>query len=65
MSNVSNDTQRADQIAYRFYTKLALVVNHARATAEPNPQTKVDKWVCTHTSSGLQRFTILTTSSVV
>lgn len=51
MSNVSNDTQKADQIAHRFYTKLALVVNHARATAELNPQTKVDKWVRVHASS--------------
>ncbi|TCD69595.1 hypothetical protein EIP91_007017 [Steccherinum ochraceum] len=41
---MSNDTQKADQIAHRFYTKLALVVNHARATAEPSPQAKVDKW---------------------
>ena len=42
---MSNDTQKADQIAHRFYTKLSLVVNHARATAEPSPQAKVDKWV--------------------
>lgn len=42
---MSNDTQKADQIAYRFYTKLALVVHHARATSEPNPQAKADKWV--------------------
>ncbi|KAH8103421.1 autophagy-related protein 13-domain-containing protein [Cristinia sonorae] len=44
---MSNDTQRADQIAHRFYTKLSLVVNHARATgetAEPSPQAKPDKW---------------------
>ena len=45
MTNESTDTQRADQIAYRFYPKLALVVNHARATDEPNPHAKVDKWV--------------------
>ena len=43
---MSNDTQKADQIAHRLYTKLTLVVNHARATAEPGPQAKVDKWVC-------------------
>jgi len=42
---MSNDTQKADQIAYRFYTKLTLVVNNARATADPRVQTKVDKWV--------------------
>ncbi|KAI0084627.1 autophagy-related protein 13-domain-containing protein [Irpex rosettiformis] len=41
---MSNDTQKADQIAHRLYTKLTLVVNHARATAEPGPQAKVDKW---------------------
>ncbi|KAJ3539754.1 hypothetical protein NM688_g6322 [Phlebia brevispora] len=45
MSNVSTeDLQKADQVAYRLYMKLALVVNHARATAEPNPGAKVDKW---------------------
>ncbi|CDO75852.1 hypothetical protein BN946_scf184833.g3 [Trametes cinnabarina] len=42
---MSNDTQRADQIAHRLYSKLALVVNHARATVEPPPSAKVDKWV--------------------
>ncbi|KAI8970887.1 autophagy-related protein 13-domain-containing protein [Trametes punicea] len=41
---MSNDTQRADQIAHRLYSKLALVVNHARATVEPPPTAKVDKW---------------------
>ncbi|EGN94527.1 phosphorylated protein that interacts with Vac8p, partial [Serpula lacrymans var. lacrymans S7.3] len=41
---MSNDTQKANQIAFRFYTKLALVVNHARATVEPKYQAKVDKW---------------------
>ncbi|KAI0371996.1 hypothetical protein BV20DRAFT_964679 [Pilatotrama ljubarskyi] len=41
---MSNDTQRADQIAHRLYSKLALVVNHARATIEPPPNAKVDKW---------------------
>ncbi|KAI0360634.1 hypothetical protein OH77DRAFT_1501357 [Trametes cingulata] len=41
---MSNDTQRADQIAHRLYSKLALVVNHARATLEPPPNAKVDKW---------------------
>ncbi|KAJ3486366.1 hypothetical protein NLI96_g4280 [Meripilus lineatus] len=39
-----NDAQKADQIAHRFYTKLCLVVNHARATAEPQAQYKPDKW---------------------
>lgn len=42
---MSNETQKADQIAYRFYTKLVLVVNHARATVEPPAYAKVDKWV--------------------
>ncbi|KAJ8456691.1 hypothetical protein ONZ51_g11976 [Trametes cubensis] len=42
---MSNDTQRADQIAHRLYSKLAIVVNHARATIEPPPTAKVDKWV--------------------
>ncbi|KAI0635214.1 autophagy-related protein 13-domain-containing protein [Trametes polyzona] len=41
---MSNDTQRADQIAHRLYSKLALVVNHARATIEPPPNAKIDKW---------------------
>jgi autophagy-related protein 13 len=54
---MSNDIQKADQIAYRLFTKLVLVVNHARATAgvdvigaEGSVQGgkatgKVDKWV--------------------
>jgi len=42
---MSNEAHKADQIAYRYYTKLALVVHAARATAEANPQAKVDKWV--------------------
>ncbi|KAH7890632.1 autophagy-related protein 13-domain-containing protein [Phlebopus sp. FC_14] len=41
---MSNDIQKADQIAHRFYTKLCLVVGNARTTAEPRSQTKVDKW---------------------
>ncbi|KAG6331042.1 hypothetical protein ID866_8048 [Astraeus odoratus] len=41
---MSNDIQKADQIAYRFYSKLCLVVNSARSTAEPRSQTRVDKW---------------------
>ncbi|KAK7689353.1 hypothetical protein QCA50_007144 [Cerrena zonata] len=41
---MSNDIQKADQIVHRFYTKLSLVVNHARASAEPSQQGKVDKW---------------------
>jgi len=44
---MSNEAHKADQIAYRYYTKLALVVHAARATTEPNPQAKVDKWVRT------------------
>ncbi|SRR5258708_415550 len=42
---MSNEAHRADQIAYRYYSKLASVVHAARATTEPNPQAKVDKWV--------------------
>ncbi|KAI0300502.1 phosphorylated protein that interacts with Vac8p, partial [Multifurca ochricompacta] len=41
---MSNEAIKADQIAYRYYTKLVSVVHAARATAEPNPQAKVDKW---------------------
>ncbi|TFK80497.1 hypothetical protein K466DRAFT_503784 [Polyporus arcularius HHB13444] len=41
---MSNETQKADQIAHRLYSKLALVVNHARATHEPPLNAKVDKW---------------------
>lgn len=41
--------QRADQIAYRFFTKLTLIVNQARSTVEP-VQARVDKWVRVHPS---------------
>ncbi|KAL0959076.1 hypothetical protein HGRIS_014375 [Hohenbuehelia grisea] len=41
---MSNETQKADQIAFHLYTKLFYVVNHARATAEPRNQSKPDKW---------------------
>lgn len=41
---MSNDIQKADQIAHRFYTKLCLVVSNARATSELKSHTKVDKW---------------------
>ncbi|EPS95097.1 hypothetical protein FOMPIDRAFT_1054486 [Fomitopsis schrenkii] len=41
---MSNETQKADQITYRFYTKLSLVVHHARATLEAPAEAKVDKW---------------------
>ncbi|KAI9512003.1 autophagy-related protein 13-domain-containing protein [Russula earlei] len=41
---MSYEASKADQIAYRYYTKLASVVHASRATAEPNPQAKVDKW---------------------
>ncbi|KAJ2920696.1 hypothetical protein H1R20_g16397, partial [Candolleomyces eurysporus] len=41
---MSNDIQKADQIAFHFYTKLFYVVNQSRATAEPRTQGKVDKW---------------------
>jgi len=42
---MSNDTHKADQIAFHFYTKLFYVLNEARATSEPRTQPKVDKWV--------------------
>ncbi|EPQ51250.1 hypothetical protein GLOTRDRAFT_141074 [Gloeophyllum trabeum ATCC 11539] len=41
---MSNDIQKADQIAWKFYSKLVLVVNNARTTEETGGQTKVDKW---------------------
>ncbi|TFY62297.1 hypothetical protein EVJ58_g3954 [Rhodofomes roseus] len=41
---MSNETQKADQITYRFYTKLTLVVHHARATSEAPAEAKLDKW---------------------
>ncbi|KAJ8594090.1 phosphorylated protein that interacts with Vac8p, partial [Rhizopogon salebrosus TDB-379] len=41
---MSNDIQKADRIAHRFYTKLCLVVSNARATSELRSQQKVDKW---------------------
>ncbi|KAG6371055.1 autophagy-related protein 13-domain-containing protein [Boletus reticuloceps] len=41
---MSNDIQKADQIAHRFYTKLCLVVSNARTTVEPRSQGKADKW---------------------
>lgn len=38
--------QRADQIAHRFFTKFALVVDNARNVAsEPREEAKTDKWV--------------------
>ncbi|KAF9531461.1 autophagy-related protein 13-domain-containing protein [Crepidotus variabilis] len=41
---MSNDIQKADQIAFHFYTKLFYVINDARATEGVKPQSKVDKW---------------------
>lgn len=58
---MSNDTQRADQIAHRLYSKLALVVNHARATIEPPPNAKVDKWVSAPRSISSTPFDTTTT----
>ena len=49
---MSNDTQRADQIVYHFYTKLVLVVHDARLPQEPNGPAKIDKWVSVSTLSG-------------
>jgi len=42
---MSNDTQKADQIALHFYTKLFYVVNDARNIGDSNLNSKVDKWV--------------------
>lgn len=55
---MSNDIQKADQIAYRLFTKLALVVNQARSTADPvvGGQVKLDKWVRGHSTA---RFMII------
>lgn len=47
---MSNDTHKADQIAFHFYTKLFYVLNDGRATSEPRTQPKVDKWVRTFVS---------------
>ncbi|KAL0567159.1 autophagy protein 13 [Marasmius crinis-equi] len=41
---MSNDTQKADQIALHFYTKLFYVVNDARNIADTNLNSKIDKW---------------------
>jgi len=49
---MSNDTQRADQIVYHFYTKLVLVVHDARLPQEPTGHPKIDKWVSVSTLSG-------------
>jgi len=54
---MSNVIQKADQIAYRVFTKLTLLVNQARSTYDPpvllpsgsgsgSGSRKVDKWVC-------------------
>ncbi|PCH37077.1 hypothetical protein WOLCODRAFT_140700 [Wolfiporia cocos MD-104 SS10] len=41
---MSNDIQKADQIAYRLHTKLVLVVYDGRSTEELPAEAKVDKW---------------------
>ncbi|KAF8900759.1 autophagy-related protein 13-domain-containing protein [Gymnopilus junonius] len=41
---MSNDTHKADQIAFHFYTKLFYTVNHARATEDSASSSRVDKW---------------------
>lgn len=60
---MSNDTQKVDQIAHKFYTKLCLVVNHARATAEPQAQSKVDKWVSQEFHYALSVLNIIASST--
>lgn len=42
---MSDEIQKADQIAFHFYTKLFYAVHDARATEGARPQAKVDKWV--------------------
>ncbi|GBE84357.1 autophagy-related protein 13-domain-containing protein [Sparassis latifolia] len=37
-------SDKSDKVAYRFYTKLILVVNHARATVQPTAQARGDIW---------------------
>lgn len=49
----SNETQKVDQIAHRLYTKLTIVVNHARATIEAPSLARVDKWFNLETDSDL------------
>ena len=44
VTDMSNDAQKADQIAFHFYTKLFHVVNEARATVETRNQSRLDKW---------------------
>ena len=44
-ARMSDDTSKADTIAFHFYTKLFYTVNHARATEEARGPSKVDKWV--------------------
>jgi autophagy-related protein 13 len=46
-SDTSNSgiMQKADQIAFHFYTKLFYTINQARTTEEPHSQGKIDKWV--------------------
>ena len=44
-SSSSGIMQKADQIAFHFYTKLFYTINQARATEEPHSQGKIDKWV--------------------
>ncbi|KAJ8488952.1 hypothetical protein ONZ45_g13772 [Pleurotus djamor] len=41
---MSNENQKADQIAFHVYTKLTHVVNHARTTTDQRGQPKPDKW---------------------
>ena len=60
---MSNEAHKADQIAFRYYNKLASVVHAARATTEPNPQAKVDKWVRSSSLSSLSALTIAVLSS--
>jgi hypothetical protein len=53
---MSSDTAiKADQIAYRLFTKLYLLLYDARATGAENGfqgQSKTDKWVRTYAALG-------------
>lgn len=49
--------QRSDQMAYRLYAKLVLVVDDARnASTEPREDGKTDKWVSAYLCLTLTAF---------
>lgn len=42
---MSDEIQKADQIAFHFYTKFFYALHDARATEGARAQAKTDKWV--------------------